>query len=421
MPQVTVTEDAGQNGSATATFSVPLTLTLDNGNELDVSALPDNGDLMIGGGSTLNLQGGRVNLGSGTVNLVDGSITNGTLTAAGFNLQNGTISANMATSGTGQNLVTVAGGGYVALTGNNSFSGVSISDGTLAVNSDAALGNPDGAVAIGDGGTLQALGSFAISATRQVTTPSDSSGTAAIDTNGFDLSLPGGISGGGLTVIDSSGGYGTLDLSGSQNPGLLGNVTLDGGFVAASNIGDLGSLGDSTLIFNGGGLRAVDNNLTIPSGKQIEVGAGGASFDSNGFVLEIDAAIASNGSGTDGGITVMDSSPAGNGVVLLNAENGYQGGTTIASGTLQVSSPSNLGNAAATITFNGGMLQAAADLDLTASISLGDGGATIDSKSWIFKFSLPVGGDLTVTNGAPTTDSEDCFRRWPSQCYAQAV
>jgi hypothetical protein len=106
-------------------------------------------------------------------------------------------------------------------------------------------------------------------------------------------------------------------------------VTIDGGFVAASNAGDLGSVTGSTLVFNGGGLRAVGSNLNIPSGKQIEVGGGGASFDSNGYALEIDATIASNGSGGDGGITVLDSSTAGDGVVLLTAENGHQGGTTI--------------------------------------------------------------------------------------------
>ena len=56
----------------------------------------------------------------------------------------------------------------------------------------------------------------------------------------------------------------------------------------------------------------------------------------------------------------------GSTLVLANPSNNYAGGTTIAWGTVQVSSASCLGSSTATITFNGGTLQATAAITCPA-------------------------------------------------------
>ena len=85
------------------------------------------------------------------------------------------------------------------------------------------------------------------------------------------MTASGAISGNGRLV---KMGDGTLDLSGVDNSGLLGGLTVLGGFVAADESTNLGS-GGSALTFDGGGLQATAS-FTIPSGKEIDVYPGGA-------------------------------------------------------------------------------------------------------------------------------------------------
>ena len=200
-----------------------------------------------------------------------------------------------------------------------------------------------------------------------IVTPDDPSLSATIDTNGFDVSYSstGSIAGSGaLMVLDSSGGQGTLDLTGADTSGLLGNLVIAGGFVAADGMNCLGSSG--TVAFDGGGLRW-SGPFNIPASEQIEVLAGGATFDVNGFAVEIDATIgctSSDPDGADGGVTVMDGSGSGTGVLTLTNGNICQAGTTIAGGTLAIGSDADLGASGVPLTFSGGTLQATGPLTL---------------------------------------------------------
>ena len=355
--------------------------------------------MTISNGTELDLGGNNINLGTGSVTLSDGSISNGTITSdSTFALQNGSIAANLAGSGS----VIASGDGVVNLTGDNTYTGgTSIQDtATLAIGCDQALGNPDGAVTFSGAGTLQALGDLTLSNTRVVTTPADPSLAATIDTNGFDVGMPHGISGqGGLVKM----GDGTLDLSGVNNSGLLGDLTVTGGFVAASAPSNLGS---GALIFDGGGVQAT-GNLTIPSGKEIDVCAGGATFDTNSFTFEIDATIgSSNPGGAAGGITVMDSSTNGGGVLLLTGDNIFQGGTTIGGGTLATGADAALGDGGP-LTFTGqGTLKATGDLTLasTRAIVTPDDptlAAVIDSNG----HSVTIPGVVSGQGGLTASDS----------------
>ena len=125
---------------------------------------------------------------------------------------------------------------------------------------------------------------------------------------------------------------------------LTGDLIIDGGFVAADqNV--ISSL-SSALVFDGGGLRATTSFLTIPSGRQLDVQSGGATFDSNGFQVVISATVG-NATGGGRGRRHDHGDIRDNERRKFAASNLYQGGTTIVSGTLQIDSEAALGAAPA--------------------------------------------------------------------------
>ena len=309
----------------------------------------------------------------------------GTLEPAGGNylLGGGPATLTVTSALTGSNGVVIDGD--VVLNGANTYSGgTTIAAGTLGIYAGSNLGN--GGLTL-NAGTLQALATVTLSS---VTTSADASLTSSIDTNGNYVALS-GISGqAGLDVLDSSGNAtGVLDFSAcaSTSSEFFGSVTVMGGFVAANNIADLGNgiedlnNGTTALIFDGGGLRAT-GSFTIPSTTEID-DPSGATFDTNGFKLEVDAAIGV--AGDAGGVNVMDTSTGSRGDLDLTTANNYLGGTTIVSGTLTIDGDAVLGPAPATpainITFAGsGTLQWATntnfELDGNRSIAIGADGAT---------------------------------------------
>jgi autotransporter-associated beta strand protein len=216
-------------------------LTLDNGGTVDgLDGVPAGCNITLENGTSLNLEGQSITV--GTLTLDGGTITNGTITATSYDLENGEIDANLAGGP-----VTVSNG-YVASTGVNSFSAATVdAGGTLAVNSDAALGASTGVLTLD--GTLQAWADF--SSARSISVGGSS---ASIDTNGNAVTLTGAISGGGvLTVDDSGGGGGLLVLSGGNS--YTGGTTIAGGMVQFSRPAALPANG-LVLIQSGGALEA---------------------------------------------------------------------------------------------------------------------------------------------------------------------
>jgi len=279
----------------------------------------------------------------------------------------------------------MSGNGYVALTGDNTFSSVAIGassndTGTLAVGANGLGG---AAVTFGGPCTLQALD--------DLTLPSAIVTTYAvtIDTSGYAVAMPNGVSGANNLV---KVGDGTLDMSGADNSDFTGNIVAQGGFVAADDSDCLGGSG-SALVFNGGGLQWT-GPFNIPSGKEIDVLAGGATFDVNGNTVTINSVIGSTSNGDEGGITVMDSSSGASGVLTLAAANIYQGGTDIESGTLQADNASAFGSGALTVNdgtldFNG--------YSMTVSSLSGSGGTITNNAT-------STTSTLTVDQGSDTTD-----------------
>ena len=111
--------------------------------------------IYVSSGATLDL-GGNQAATAGGLTLVDGTITDGTVYAASYWVQNGTISANLDGDG-----ALTAAGGTVVLSGNNNYSGgTDLESGTLQLGSSNALGSPSGSLAV-NGGTLD-LNAFSV-------------------------------------------------------------------------------------------------------------------------------------------------------------------------------------------------------------------------------------------------------------------
>jgi autotransporter-associated beta strand protein len=271
----------------------------------------------------------------------DGTIT--TVSGA-YNLGGGPGTLTVDTPLTGGNSLVINGNVVLASPSNDYTGGTVINAGTLQVGSVAYLGAAAAPITF-NGGTLQAAASLYLTAPIAV---GPNGGT--FDTDGLDSAVAATIAGSGaLTVIDSTGSGGTLDLSNADASGFSGSLILGSGLVVADGGGNLGSPGNSAIIFNGGALRA-GNSFAIAAGQEIDVLAGGATFDANGYTLAIAASLVTidggDTSGAAGAVTVIDSSSQGSGVVRFSGDNLFQG-ATVSSGTLVVASPGGLADGAA--------------------------------------------------------------------------
>ncbi len=127
----------------------------------------------------------------------------------------------------------------------------------------------------------------------------------------------------------------------------VGTLNLNGGTLSVSTTGAaIGgtSLGTSTVNFNGTTIRSLQSSSTWVSNLTTAlVGAGGAKFDTNGFINTIpqpllhDPALDALGATPDGGFT-----KSGNGTLILTGINTYTGITVVSGGILQAAKTSAL-------------------------------------------------------------------------------
>ncbi|KDD14367.1 autotransporter outer membrane beta-barrel domain-containing protein, partial [Bordetella bronchiseptica] len=182
--------------------------------------------------------------------------------------------------------------------------GTTLSEGTIAMGADSALGNPNGALAL-NGGTLRFNNSFDLAASRAITTNAPGS---TIDTQGFDTTIAQNIGGnGGLTKT----GTGTLTLDGNNS--YTGGTTLSEGTIAMGTDSALGNP-NGALALNGGTLR-FNNSFDLAASRAITTNAPGSTIDTQGF----DTTIAQN-IGGNGGLT-----KTGTGTLTLNGANTFVG------------------------------------------------------------------------------------------------
>jgi autotransporter-associated beta strand protein len=281
-------------------------LTLAGSNTYTGTTTINSGTLRMGandvfdGSSSILIAGGTLQTSTfnDTVNaftITSGTLAGtGTLTAATYGLQGGTVNANL---GTG--MITVSSG-TTTLSGTAAATTININSGNLTLGGVDRLANT--ASISMNGGTLnlnnynESVGSIAGSGSIVL-------GSATLTTNSSsDTTFSGSISGsGGLT----KNGTGTLVLSGSNT--YNGTTTINAGTVRAAAANALVNTGNITL--NPGGSLLVTANDAIGTNTGIALNGGTLAFGAAGYNGQVGALTLSANS-------TIDLGTSSNGVLL---------------------------------------------------------------------------------------------------------
>jgi autotransporter-associated beta strand protein len=267
-----------------------------------------------------------------------------TARAATLNAAGGTFEPEAGTTFTAAGIISGVGGltksgpGTVILGGNNRYTG-----GTTVVAGTLQAGSPGGLVSNTAytvfGGTLD-LNNFNLTmSSLNGTGGVVNLGSAALTINDIGKDAYSGIiqGTGSLTKL----GPGTLTLSGNNS--YSGGTTINRGILAISADINLGSA-SGRLTFNGGTLQTLASFTTA---RATTLNAAGGTFAPDaGTTFTAAGAIAGIG-----GLT-----KTGAGVVILEGDNAYSGGTVLNAGTLVINSAKALG--LGNVVVNGGVLRA---------------------------------------------------------------
>lgn len=282
----------------------------------------------------------------------------------------------------------VSGPNTLTLSGANTYSGgTMIVGGTLSVSSDNNLGATPGSATprklVISGGTLMASNSFTLNSNRGIALGpgGDSAGAGTIIVaSGKTLTYGGTITDNGSSAGSLiKTGAGTLTLTGANT--YSGDTYLNGGFIYASSLANLGS--GSRLVFNGGGLQF--GSSSFDASQRTMVFSGNATLDTrtndNVWLMN------SIGAGGSGSLV-----KTGAGRLSLYGASTYTGGTTVVSGTLSVRNPVGSATGSGPVMINSRTgLSGLGIIDGPLTIA---GSLTPDSGSW----SNSVPEVLTVNN-----------------------
>jgi autotransporter-associated beta strand protein len=368
---LTLTGRNTYTGGTTVTSSG--TLSLSGADE----RLPIDGPLTVSGSGSFNL-GGRTQHFTGAVSFRDNAtVSTGILSKSGadFDVQGGTISAVLA----GPAGLTKSGAGTATLSGANAYTGgTTLAAGILSVSADANLGAAGGSVTF-SGGVLRVTGTA-------ITNLDSRTVNWATFNGGFDIASSSNT----FTVNQDIGGNGALSKAGT---GILvlggansytggttvtaGTLRLAGGNDRLTPAGNL-AISASTLDL-GGGTHHVSGAVSLLLGGTLQNGtliADGANYD-------VQAGTVNAVLGGTAGLT-----KSGTGTVTLSGANSYSGPTSLAAGTLRLSSGADRLPISSALTIAGGTL---------------DLGATVQRASATVSFQ----GSSTVSNGTLNKSGAD--------------
>jgi len=342
----TVTYDTSQTVSSQITDGTSATnVVVDGGATVALTNATNSytGGTTVDAASTLQVTvDGNLGASTGSVTLGDATLS-GTLDLSGstaavtssrafvFDAGGGTINtgANAWTlSGniSGAGVFTVTGGGSLVLSGANTFTGALTIVDNSTVKVSAATNLSGATISLGDSsggqGTLDLTGTTAaVTATNLIVL---NAGGGTITSGPFDWTLEGVISGAGHLTID---GTGIITPTGTNT--YTGGTTISGGAtVIISADAQLGAtsggvtLGDATTK----GILQLDSSGVVTSALLLNLAAGGGEIN-----VTDDPWIVTNGITGTGGLTLD-----GTGLLVLNGTNTYTGDTTITAGTLQL-------------------------------------------------------------------------------------
>lgn len=404
---------------------------------------------------TLNLTG---TLGTTTASVVATVNAGATLQANASNLplsvtDNGLVRFQQDSAGTymgtigGSGAVEKTGAGTLTLTpsaaGGNTYSGgTTITQGTLSVAADNALGASSGGLTF-NGGTLQFGSAFNLASSRAISTTSNN---GAIDTQGFNTTIMQDITGsGGLTKL----GDGTLTLNGvhstySGGTNVAAGTLIVGDLDAAAGLrggGPLTIAPGATLGGYGSVTGNVTNNGTISVANALPSLASGLPGDfrifgtlTNAGVVELRGRVVGNGLAVSGnyvgqnGAVNMNTTLAGDGApsdtlliggvpavatasgkTTLNVTNVGGAGALTKSDGIRLVYAVNFANTGNAFTLAGGTVSAGA-----YSYYLVKGGVTaLTGEDWYLRSTVPPRPDqptqqspFSVADGTPESIAE---------------
>ena len=294
-------------------------------------------------------------------------------------------------------------GPTVALSQTNNYSGgTNILSGTLQLGIDNAIPQNPGTFTIGGAGsgTLdlnghnQTLSTLATAGTaaNQAITNNSATANSILTYAGGSSTYGGAINNGATKTTALNMSSGTLTLTGSGN--YSGGTTLNGGILAVSVDGALGST-SNTVTFAGGTLQAAAS-VALNANRAITI--------NNGVTALIDT---NNNAMSIGGITGATSNgltKVGGGTLTLSGNSSYAGTTVIANGTLKL-------GVASGVTAPPIMTSAVVNLDansvvgnpatVTSITNAGTAGGTFTSTTAIQSTNTAPTYSATAINGHP--------------------
>jgi len=381
-------------------ITAPRQVTVDGSFSAGSLTFSSTNSYTLSGPGTISLGGSNLIVVSNGSHTISASLSLPASTVVSV-ASNSALSLSGAISGGGG--INATGAGTILLSGSNSYTGgTTISTGTVNINSDAALGNPAGGITLSNGGTLQMAAG--VSSGRNVALSIGGIGT--IDTNGFDSSFSGKMSGsGGLTKA----GNGALALGGSNT--YSGATTVNAGTLRAASSTAFSSA--STMTLNSGAtldLNSFSESIGLLSGAgSVTLGSatltiGGANSSSTFFSGPISGA----------GNVVK----AGPGSLTLSGSSTYTGTTTLNAGSTVAGIAGALAPTSRFIIATNANLNLASldqtigSLSGSGSVSLGSATLTTggNNDSTTFSGGIGGGGSLIKTgSGAMTLSGSNTY------------
>jgi autotransporter-associated beta strand protein len=424
----TWTNTVTMSANANITADAGGTLTLNNSTAISGT----NRALTLGGAGNITISGtiatgtgALTKSGTGNVILSGNNTYTGLTTVSGGNL----IVGNATALGTTANGTNVASGATLALQGNVTVAGETLTLNGTGAGAGGALRNLAGNNTWTGGITLSTTSTITSDAgTLNVNAITGASGAnRALTLNGAgDTVVSGAIATVNLTVTKSGTGNVTLSSANTYS----GTTTVSGGTLIVGNATALGATANGTNVANGatlalqGGIAVAGEALTLNGTGVGNAGAlrniSGPNSWSRTITLSTNSTIGSDAgtltlnnttavSGTNrsltltgaGSITVSGNvslgtgniTRSGAGLATLSGNNTYSGGTFITSGTLRATTNANaLGTG--NVTLAGGTLQLANDTGLNFGRN-----TTVTADSTIVSDRLTTGTGVTHTLG----------------------
>lgn len=298
-------------------------------------------------------------------------------------------------------LVNKAGAGVLTLSGSNSGAGgVTLTGGTLNINSPTALGtgtfsinagttinnSTTGAVSLSTNNAQTWNGSFTFAGSQSLNMGTGNvalNGTTTVTASANSLTIGGNLSDGAGTFGLTKEGAGTLTVNGMTNE-ISGTLAINAGTFnmnnGASNLGALaGTAGTASL----NGNLAIAGALTVSGAAVTANGTnsigGGVSVTAGTLTL-------------NGGNTITGSVLNNGGTVTLGGANAISTGVTNTSGTLRINHAGALGSQ--TFTINGGTI------DNTSGGAVVNGGN--NAQAWNNSFVFTGASSLNLGTGGVT-------------------